>query len=258
MSVQPDLKAPGGFLPESFPVAAKVYILSVIAVGLSVFLYSAYLSWMHPDSRWLYLAGLTVVASCLAVKIPLIKGNTSLSITISDVFIFAAILVFGPAVAVVMAVIEGFITNFRVGNKRLYKHLFNLGLLALVAFAVSQVFYLIVGKTAPLDPIGPQDLGRLLMNGGICALLYFVLNSSSVALAIALASRQSWVTVWTQNFLWTSPANFVNALCALIVFVSFTQGGFPVAAIVVLPAMVVYGAHRLSDFRIKQNAAVNR
>jgi len=111
------LKTPGGFLPESFPVAAKMYILSVIAVGLSVFLYSAYLSWTHPDSRWLYLAGLTVVASCLVVKIPLIKGNTSLSITISDVFIFAAILVFGPAVAVVMAVIEGFITNFRVGNK---------------------------------------------------------------------------------------------------------------------------------------------
>lgn len=258
MSTQPDLKVKGGFLPHTFPVAAKVYILAVIAVGLSVFLYSAYLSLIHPDSRWLYLAGLTILASCLAVKIPLIKGNTSLSITISDVFIFAAILVFGPAVAVVIAVLEGFITNFRVGNKRLYKHLFNLGLLALVAFTVSQVFYVIVGKTAPLDPIGPQDLGRLLMNGGICALLYFVLNSSTVALAIALASRQSWVTVWTQNFLWTSPANFVNALCALIVFMSFTQGGFPVAAVVVLPAMVVYGAHRLSTLRIKQNAAVTR
>ncbi|MGI8782513.1 MAG: hypothetical protein ACR2L2_02535 [Acidobacteriota bacterium] len=156
------------------------------------------------------------------------------------------------------AVIEGFITNFRVGNKRLYKHLFNLGLLALVAFTVSQVFYVIVGKTAPLDPIGPQDVGRLLMDGGICALLYFVLNSSTVALAIALASRQSWVTVWTQNFLWTSPANFVNALCALIVFVSFTQGGLPVAAVVVLPAMVIYGAHQISDLRTKQNAALNR
>ncbi len=177
------------FFKDPIPVSARLYVLAVIALGLVVALYCLSRIAAEASWQWLYLAGLTVVTSCFATRIPLNLGRKgSLSISISDFCIFAALLLFGPYVAVVIAMIEAIISSLRVKIKRLYKYLFNLAQLALAAFVLGKVFYQLLGGTIPLDSTqgfaGPALLVKILS----CSFLYFILNSALVAVAVALVS----------------------------------------------------------------------
>ncbi len=76
-----------------------------------------------------------------ALKIPLVRCKKgSLSISISDFCIFAGLFLFGPHVAVAIALIEGTISSARVRIKRLYKYLFNMAQLAVATFAAGRLF----------------------------------------------------------------------------------------------------------------------
>ncbi len=242
----------GFFFKDDLPAGAKFYIVAVILNGFSVFFYCLYRSFAQADLRWLYLAGLTVLASCFPVKIPLLKGKAqSLTITVSDVFVFAAILFLGPAVAVTLAVVDGLTSSLRVGVKRLYKQMFNLAQLALVAFVVGQIFSQLE-KPMPLQSVQLMGLTGLLVEMAFCGLLYFFLNSSAVALAMALVTHQQFSELWTRNFLWALPANSVHAFTAGTVFLLFRPITFSVV-IAILPLLgVLYYARKIKFYRIEQ------
>ncbi len=242
----------GLFFKEALPAPARFYIVAVILSGFSVFFYCLYRSFAQADLRWLYLAGLTVLASCFPVKIPLLKGKAqSLTITVSDVFVFAAMLFLGPAVAVTLAVVDGLTSSLRVGVKRLYKQLFNLAQLALVAFVVGQIFSQLE-KPMPLQSVQLMGLTGLLVEMGFCGLLYFLLNSGVVALAMALVTQQQFSELWIRNFLWAMPANSVHAFTAGTVFLLFRPITFSVV-IAILPLLgVLYYARKIKFYRIQQ------
>src|SRR3989442_12339418 len=160
---------------SSIPRLAQFYIASTIVAGLMLFAYSLYLALTVSDPRWLYLGGVTVAGSCFAVKIPLIRrsGNQSLSITVSDVFIFAGLFFFGFAPAVVLAVIEGLVGSYRVRVKRLYKRLFNASQLALAAFVTGQLFLAL--QPAPLSVRTAPDVAAVCAQRGAAAVSYLLL-----------------------------------------------------------------------------------
>ena len=204
------------FFNETIPKGARAYILSVILVGLSLLLYGIYYCLIHFDSRWAYLGGLTVLASCLPVTIRFLKEKPqSITITVGDVFVFAGLLLFGPQVGVVLAAIEGIISSLRVKVSHWYKFLFNLAHLAAVAFFVGHLFYLLEGGFSASQPM---NFPRLLGEVTLCALLYFMLNSVLIAVAMKLVTGQPWQQLWRKNFICAIPANLVNGLAAAVVF----------------------------------------
>ena len=239
------------FFKDPIPVHARRYILAVIILGFAVALYCLSRIVDAASWQWLYLAGLTVVTSCFAIRIPLNLGRKgSLSISISDFCIFAALLLFGPAVAVVIAMIEAIISSLRVKIKRLYKYLFNLAQLAVAAFVVGEVFYQLQGGSIPLDWTQGFAVPTLLVKILFCSLLYFGLNSVLVAVAMVLVSRQSLRLLWKTNFLWASPTNCFNASVAAALAFLTTQ---PIAfafVLAVLPLILcTYYAHRINLYR---------
>ena len=146
-------------------------------MGLSLLPYCAYQTFYLSSSSWLYLAALTVITSCFAVKVQLASGKRgSLTVSVSDFFIFAAILLFGPAVAVVIAAIEGLMSSLKVKIKRLYKYLFNIAQLALGAFVVGQVFNHLGGGPISLDATRPEEIPGLVFAALFCGLLYFMIQ----------------------------------------------------------------------------------
>lgn len=228
---------------------AKFYIVFVIVSGLVLFCYSLFTSLTGPDRRWIYLAAATIVGSWFPIKIPLLeREKQSLTITFSDVFVLTAMALFGPHVAAILAAIEGLVTGLRVRVRRLYKHLFNVATLVLVAFFVGQLF-----KHMEAGPLQPEhDLPKLLMMFAVCGLVYFVLNSSVISLAMAFVTDQSVGKLWFRNFLWTSPANFVNSLSAGVLFVHFPPPDLYFAFLIIaLPAIIFY-VHKVNLNRIKQ------
>ncbi|MBI4445147.1 MAG: diguanylate cyclase [Acidobacteria bacterium] len=175
-----------------------------------------------------------------------------MSITVNDIFVFTAILLFGAEVAATISVIEGFLSSFRVKVKKLYKQLFNLAELTLVTFTVGKLFYYLEGKSAPLDPNQVGGISTLLVNLAFCALVYFLLNSGAVALAIALFTNQSVRRLWKQNFLWASVTNFAGASAAAVIFLYFKEIQFYSITLAVPVVVVIYYAYNITLHHIKQ------
>ncbi|HEV8132616.1 MAG TPA: ATP-binding protein [Acidobacteriota bacterium] len=246
---------PGSFFTDPIPPQAKAFVLILIFAGWPVILYCLYHSLTQTDLRWLYLAVLTVVASCFPIKIPLTSGKTgSLSLTVSDVFVFTAILLLGPQEAATIAVIEGLISSLRVKVKRLYKQLFNLAQLALVSFLVGQIFYQLQGSPPPLDPSrATEQLTGFILAILFCGLLYFVLNSSTVAMAMALVTDQQFTELWKQNFLWASISSIAGASLAAGIFLYFKEIQFLYSIAITIPIIsVLYYAYKMNRDRITE------
>ena len=215
------------FFGESLGLPVRVYVLSLIYLGIPLTLYCLAQVLQADNWNWAYLAGMAVLTSCFVIRIQLgTEAGGSLSVTASDFCIFAALLFFGPPAAALIGATEGIVSSWRVGVKRLYKCLFNAAQLALVAFIVGQVFYRLGEWNVPPNSSQTQGLSGLLAKILVCALLYFILNSGFVAVAVSLVTRQRVAAVWKRNLLWASPTNFINASTAAILFFSFQPTSF--------------------------------
>src|SRR5688572_4149913 len=94
------------------------------------------------DLGFILLSAMTVIISSqLAVRIPRVKTN----ITVSDTFIFLAIMLYGGPPAVLLAAAEGFCTGFRAA-KRPITFLFNSAAMACSAFITVSVVELAFGR----------------------------------------------------------------------------------------------------------------
>src|SRR5262249_50352230 len=67
------------------------------------------------------------------------------------------------------------------------------------------------------------------------ATAYFLLNTTLVASAIALSTRESIPTTWHNNFLWSAPGYFVGAGTAALAAALFTHAGYWVAPFTFAP-----------------------
>jgi hypothetical protein len=227
--------------------SARLYMGLVWSLGLPILAYSLYQTTQLESHSWLVLALLTVAASLFSIRIPLKRKQAgSVAVSISDVFIYAGILLYGPCVAVILAAIEATTGSLKLKVKHFHKYLFNLSQLTVVAFLTAHVFYRLVGSNAPLS-LAEVNLVGVLVPAVACAVLYFFLNTFAVAGAMALVAHMSVTDIWQKYFLWTSPTYLVNAITAVIALFSFRpmDAGMALAT---LPLMLgMYYAHRMRD-----------
>ena len=237
---------------ERVPNSAKLYVSSVILVGSTVACYSLFQAFLNTHLQWLSLAALTAIVASFPVKIPLLKGQKqSLSISMGDVCVFTAILLFGPHIAVAVGLVEaGIITvRVKVGG---YKRFFNLAQLAIVSFVVGHVFYRLHGTQPPLDRDLAVDPARLLVEAGICGLLYFVLNTGLVGKAVSLCTEKPFWEVWKVNFIWASITHFAGACLGAVIFICFKTIQFYSIAVAIPIIALVYHAYRMNQDRIQR------
>src|ERR1700760_2409308 len=94
----------------------KLYQWSVVAAGALVAAWCVRLvTSAHLDLRFLLLAFVTVgVSSRISVKIPRHDSN----ITLSDTFVFLAVLIYGGPAAILLAAAEGVSSGLRISKKK--------------------------------------------------------------------------------------------------------------------------------------------
>src|SRR3954469_14516780 len=91
-----------------FTKAGYLYVSGVIAAGLTVTGYSAVLLVVRPVStQWMILAALTLLTGSFSVKVPSIAAR----ISVSDAFVFASVLLFGPASDTVIVALDCFVMS---------------------------------------------------------------------------------------------------------------------------------------------------
>src|SRR5262245_11947953 len=177
----------------TFARAGKLYLASVIVAGLAVVFHSLYSLFSEPVGyEWFVLAGLTLLSGSFTVKVPTIPARLS----VSETFVFAAVLLFGPAAATMVVALDSLVISLWIfrKSKRTERVLFNLAAPAVAVWIAANVFYLIAG-TPPLAQ-APRAILGLVFPLLVLAVLYFLLNSWLIAVAVALEQRGSAFLVW--------------------------------------------------------------
>ena len=91
----------------------RVYLATVIVAGLSVVLHSLYSLYSRPVGYgWFVLAGLTLLSGSFTVKVPTIPARLS----VSEAFVFAAVLLFGPAAATMVVALDSLVISLWISG----------------------------------------------------------------------------------------------------------------------------------------------
>src|SRR6188768_2076880 len=128
----------------------RLYLGLVITAGLVAVGASIHRLLVAPvDPQWYLLAALTIVSGSLTVKLPSIPAT----ISISETFVFASVLLFGPAAGTVTVALDGLVISFWMAKRRpeWYRALFNMAAPAVSIWVASQVFFSIAGPQSLLS-----------------------------------------------------------------------------------------------------------
>jgi diguanylate cyclase (GGDEF)-like protein/PAS domain S-box-containing protein len=188
---------------------AKVYKWAIIAAGAIVWMLC--LRKLHPsnlDQRFLFLAIITLgCGSRITIRIPRVKGL----ISVSDTFIFLAVLLFDQPSAVLLAGAEGLCSSVRF-SKKFTTVCFNTAAMSCATFLAASAVKLAFGATPFASSIGDFVAALTLL-----AFVQYVVNSGIVSVGAALMTQQPMWTTWKDGFLWTSLTYFAGASAAGLV-----------------------------------------
>ncbi len=233
---------------QRLPRTVQLYVGAVVIAGACAVV--VYLPRHWPP---LGLFAALVLASCLTsmwkvnLPIPLSSGST---LSVSFAANLAALLLLGPGAAILVAM-AGAWTQCTIKVKRpypLYRTAFSVAAEAVAMAATGVAYRSLGGQLAPWDFAG---LARPLV--GTTA-TYFVVNTGLVAAAIALSTRQSFLKIWQEDFLWSAASFTVVGTAGAAAAVVVVRGQHWSAILAVMPVYFAYRTYsvfvgRLEDER---------
>ncbi len=199
---------------------AKLYQWLIVACGAGACAYSAWhlgpndLNW-----RFLFLSVVTLgLGSRIIIEIPRARGT----ISVSDTFIFLAVILFGTSGAVLLAAADGFASSLRF-NKKPLTNAFNAGVMAFSTLFTATLVHKLFG----VEFLGQKAYSPLFIVA-ICmlALAQYISNSWLVALGAALKSGNGFWHTWRTHFLWASITYIAGASAAGIIAKLIDSIGF--------------------------------
>jgi diguanylate cyclase (GGDEF)-like protein len=227
----------------------RSYVTGIIVAGaVAVALAFAFGDFSRPGLLAIFLV-FSPLTSALKQPLPLKRGRSSVSA--SYVAHITSLLILGPFDATLVATASAWTQcTFRMRQKNpLHRTLFSMAGLA-VTMQVAGLVY-----TALKSGQGTVLYG-LVLPLGATTLVYFMLNTTLVALAIALSTRQPLLKVWQENFQWSAPSYLVGAATAGVFKVLYDQGTYYWwLALIVIPAYLTYRSYRLFIQRIENEQA---
>src|SRR5262245_44472904 len=129
---------------QNFTDARHLYLAAVVLAGLAVVLHSLHDLFVRPVRYdWFILAGLTLLSGSFTVKVPTIPARLS----VSETFVFAAVLLFGPAAATMVVALDSLVISLWIfrSSRRAERVLFNFAAPAIAVWIAARVFYFIAG-----------------------------------------------------------------------------------------------------------------
>jgi diguanylate cyclase (GGDEF)-like protein/putative nucleotidyltransferase with HDIG domain len=214
---------------------ARLYVAVVVLLGTATVAHAVrHLTDRPLDRQWLILAALTLLTGSFTVKVP----SISASLSVSETFVFASVLLFGPEAGAVTVLLECLIIQFwmRSGGRLVYRVLFNTAAPAIAIWVSGTVFFLIA-RRPPYSQSG-APLESLFLPLAVFTALYFLLNSWLVAFALGFETRRSPVQIWWRNFTWLS-VNYFSGASVAALLVTYTHRVDISTLLIIVPLLVV-------------------
>jgi putative nucleotidyltransferase with HDIG domain len=173
------------------------------------------------------------------VKLPSVPAT----ISISETFVFASALLFGPAAGTLTVALDALVISYSLARRGhpAYRLLFNIFALPASLWVGAHLFFWSSGLP-PLSTL-PATRGNKVITDIILSLAlftgcYFALNSLSIATAIAIERRVPPLRVWKDNFAWLWLNYFGGASVAalLVIYTRDLDYGF---LAIVLPLLAL-------------------
>ncbi len=212
---------------------ARVYLAVVIALGTIAIGRSATVLIQHPVGvDWLALAALTLLTGSLSIKVPSVDAR----ISVSEAFVFAGVLLFGPHVATLIVALDSLVLTswIRGPSRSPLRALFNMTAGALAISCAARLF----AWWLPIYPAATADLDVLLLPVFGLALSYFAINSWLIAGALAFERHESPHAIWRHNFLWLG-LNYLGGASVALVLASYSRNINLTAVSIIVPLLVV-------------------
>lgn len=231
--------APAAPVDERLPKRSLAYVIAVFIAGL------VSVAWFAPQLDTGDLDGFIIIGIIAVAlgrtRVP-IYGDTAVSVgMVGD---FAIAFLYGPAGAAIVSPIAAIATD--LGGGAWYKRVFNIGSFVVLNVAVAVMISALVG-TVHSGP-GLPDSGWLIPIALGAVVVYYLLNSSMVTLAVSLATRTPLLSVWREKFDWLLPHFFVFGLLGLALAVAYQGLGYAgVLAFLAPPLMMRFSVKQYVD-----------
>ena len=232
-----------GFGPGGRGFLAFVITAGLIAIAASVY----QLHIQSIEQQWYLLAALTLVSGSATVKLPSIPAT----ISISETFVFASVLLFGSAAGTVTVALDGLVISFWIAKRRpeWYRALFNMTAPAVSIWCASQLLF----RVFNIEPLirQPATVNNLLAPLIMFTFVYFGLNSGLITLAVAFETGLLPYTIWRDNFRWVSLNYFCGASVALLLVVYTRDVDLRFIGVIVPLLFVLYFTFKTSMQRVE-------
>jgi diguanylate cyclase (GGDEF)-like protein/putative nucleotidyltransferase with HDIG domain len=241
--VAPHRPAAGTF--RALPPVMWAFLPAVVALGAVLLALGVMRA---PGSSLPLLLGLLAASAATAtIKLPLPLTTGGSTLSLAYVVSFIALLCLGPFAAVPIAVTSAWIQcTFGVRRRNpSHQTLFSMAVMA-VSVCGAGLAYEALGR------LTSETLAAQGAAAGMAATVYFLLNTALVAAAVAFSSGGGFGSIWTQNFLWTSPTYFIGALIALLAVAVARAGGAVPAVMLAGPVYITYRSYRAYTERVEQ------
>jgi diguanylate cyclase (GGDEF)-like protein/putative nucleotidyltransferase with HDIG domain len=235
---------------SELPPIARGYVAAVVGVGLAAAVNSTAILFRNPiEPEWLALAALTLLTGSFTIKVPSIPSR----ISVSETFVFASVLLFGAAAGTLTVLLETLVISLWVKreSRSLYRALFNVAAPAVSIWVSGTLFYAFSGIEQ--YSVRSSPLATLFAPLAILTIVYFLLNSWLVAIALGLEKQQSPFQIWWKNFTWLSVNYFSGASVAALIVTYKTKFDLSILIIIVPLLVISYLTFRTAMGRVEDS-----
>jgi putative nucleotidyltransferase with HDIG domain len=227
------------------PAALSAYIGTVSAAGLLLFGYCvARIARDGLPVEWWLFAALTFISGRITLVIPGVDAR----FTVSEVFAFTAVLLFGPEAGGVTLALDSLVLAWH-RRMKLEKAAFNFGNLTLAVWISGTLFF----RASGVDPLlgGSGPAAELLVPLALLGATYFLVNTGLLAVAIGIDSTTSPLVLWRRHFIALAPGYAASASLALLLVLALQTVHFAAFALLAPLLLVFYYTHRSSFGRVE-------
>ena len=212
---------------------AALVIHSAVAIGHAT-----------PSGYWVALAVLTMVSGRFVIAVP----GRAATVSVSEIFLFAIVVLFGPAAATLTVAVDGLWTSLTQKHRRAYRALFNVAEPAVSIWSAGQVFFFISRHAPTWGPWG-ADLASLLAAAAMAA-TFFVFNSGLTAVALAWESTTSSYETWRRHAPYLAVNYYAAASLATLAVGNGWQINVTVVGLIVPLLLLSYVAYHEASSRM--------
>ena len=238
--------APAATTPSPKAMRSDNAVCARIVIVLT---YAALTITAAPLNGW--AAGLTILALVTSHFVVVVPGQTA-TVSASEVFVFASVMLFGPAPAIFTVALAGLTVSLQHRHRTLYRTIFNVTEPALSIFLAAGVFFT-VGGVPPFATQIPAS-ANLLVAPAAMALTYFLLNTTLQAAAVTCETGLPLSAAWRPHAAYVAINYYAASSLATIGVRSGTVDAQVVALL--LPLLLLsYGMYRVATARVRDAQA---